>query len=154
MGRHSGYYLLYWYHPYYTSDMATKCTWNILEDTWGSDRHPIIIELDQKCLCNSFKPTPHWSMKKANWDKFQTACDEFITEPDKTSNIEDTYNTYIDQLTKAINCSIPKTNPNKTTKTPTSRWNEDCTKAITNRKEPQWSSQWPYNLQTYLCYCT
>ena len=117
-------------------DLAKKCTWTTLEEAWGSDHHPIMIEYmyNQRCLYTIHKPIPRWSIKKANWDKFQTACNEHITEPNTTTNAEEAYNTFIDQLTEAINSSIPKTNPTKSSKTPTSWWNEDCKEVVTNRK--------------------
>ena len=55
-----------------SANIAAKCNWYTLDDTWGSDHYPIMIEYNQKYLINTFKATPKWSMKKANWEKFQT----------------------------------------------------------------------------------
>ena len=58
-----------------------------------------------------------WSLKKGSWDKFQSACDEFILEPDTNSTCESMYNSFISQLVHAIDASFPKTgkrnNPKK-----------------------------------------
>ena len=45
------------------------------------------------------------------------------------------YNTFTKQLISAIDCAIPKTNPQKTNKSTTSWWNEECKKAIFNKKK-------------------
>ena len=86
------------------------------------------MEINQKCYFTSFKPIPQWSIKKANWEKCQTACNEYITEPNKSNNSEDAYNMYINQLTNAIDSSIPKTTFHKTTKStenPEKTWHPD-----------------------------
>ena len=115
--------------------IAAKCTWRVLDDTWGSDHYPILFKYDRSCYTTPINQTPRWSMKKADWDKFENACEKFITEPNKSDDIEEIYNTFTKQLISAIDYAIPKTNPPKTNKSTTSWWNEECKKAIFNKKK-------------------
>ena len=114
--------------------LGAKCNWSVIQDTWGSDHYPILTEFNEKCYYTPFKSSAKWSIKKGNWENFQIACEEYIDEPDLTNDIEVMYNTYVDQLTKAIDSSFPKTTGHKPTKIPTSWWNEDCKQAILDRK--------------------
>ena len=115
--------------------LGAKHNWTVLQDTWGSDHHPILIELNEKCFYSPYKSSVRWSLKKGSWDKFKVACDEFILEPDN-DNCEDTYNTFIDQLVTAIDSSFPKITGqvNNVKKVPTSWWNDKCEQAIKDRK--------------------
>ena len=116
-----------------TPQLASKSTWRVLSDTWGSDHCPIIIELDHPIFINQCNLTPKWSLKKADWNKFENACNQNITEPNISDNIDNIYNNFILQLDSTMSCSIPKTNPNHC-KTPTSWWNDDCKHAIAEKK--------------------
>ena len=58
------------------------------------------------------KTSPKWSLKKADWNKFQNACIDNITEPTNLDNIDDTYTNFLNQLNSAMTYSIPNTNPN------------------------------------------
>ena len=73
-------------------------------------------------------------LQKADWNKFQVACNQYISEPNTSDDIDGVYDNFIQELDSAMTCSIPKTNPNHH-KTPTSWWNDDCKQAINNKKK-------------------
>ena len=76
---------------------------------------------------------PQWSLKKANWNQFNDACNKHITKPNDSGNIDETYHNFLYQLDTAMAESMPKTNPDHK-KTPTSWWNDECNKAILDKK--------------------
>ena len=115
--------------------IAAKCSWQVLEDNWSSDHFPILIEYKNTCFQTSYKYTPRWSYKQANWEKFQDSCNELISEPDQTTNIDEIYDMLMVQLNNACNTAIPQTKPHKKNKIPTPWWNEACHQAIQQKKE-------------------
>ena len=84
----------------------------------------VAIIIPSSCYINPINSTPRWSKKKADWEKFENVCENLITEPNKSDNIEYIYNTFTKQLLSAIDYAIPKTNPKRTNKSTTSWWNE------------------------------
>ena len=110
-------------------------SWQVLEDNWSSDHFPIIIEYKNTCFQTSYKYTPRWSYKQANWEKIQDSCNELISEPDQTTNIDEICDMFMVQLNNACNTAIPKTKPHKKNKIPTPWWNEACHQAIQQKKE-------------------
>ena len=89
--------------------IAAKCSWQVLEDNWSSDHFPVIIEYKNTCFQTSYKYTPRWSYKQANWEKFQDSCNELISELDQTTNIDKIYDVFMVQLNNACNTAIPET---------------------------------------------
>ena len=54
--------------------IATNCKWTVLNNTWGSNHCQILIEINFPTHKNYSKTSPKWSLKKADWNKFQDAC--------------------------------------------------------------------------------
>lgn len=105
--------------------------WSILDDTYGSDHLPIIINCD---ITPRFTPnTIHkkWNIRKANWDEFYLEC---IKRFNSTSKY--TYDEFIHSLNDSLQSSVPvnaiRENKKKEGK---SWWNETCSNVVLHRKE-------------------
>ena len=68
-------------------NIAPKCTWMVGDDFWDSDRLPIKISTRNCLVNNKRKSEPKWSIKKADWNKFQSNCIQGISLPDSNDPI-------------------------------------------------------------------
>ena len=103
--------------------------WSVCQDQYGSDHFPIIIESNQSTREDH---NPKWKLNKANWDLFQTLCDESLTNTtlsESSDPIDNFTSSHIDISEKCI----PKTSTNPKKSNPW--YNDDCKEAIKERKQ-------------------
>ena len=103
--------------------------WSVCEDQHGSDHFPIIIESNQS-TCEDHNPK--WKLNKANWDLFQTLCDESLTNT-TLSESSDPIDNFTSSLIDISEKCIPKTSTNPKKSNPW--YNDDCKEAIKERKQ-------------------
>ncbi|MDW3614975.1 MAG: hypothetical protein QN773_10940, partial [Nitrososphaeraceae archaeon] len=89
----------------------------ILDDTWGSDHYPILLNL--MCSCSSaFRFTEGLNFRKADWDGYQSAVAEYLEQiysrsddiKDPTPLAADMYQTLTTVINAAADKAIPKLN--------------------------------------------
>ena len=114
--------------------IAAKCTWVVGDDFWDSDHLPITTSTHSCLVNNRRKSEPKWSVKKANWDKFQSNCIHEISLPDNNDPTDDIYEQFIAELTTAIDGAIPKTSAVRQGKSPVPWWTDKCSEAIRDKK--------------------
>ena len=73
-----------------------------------------------------------WLFNKADWNKFSSQCDVYLSEVQLEEDLEDLTLNITDAILKAANEAIPKSN-RKTKKRHAMFWNEKCANAIKNR---------------------
>ena len=104
-------------------------SWNVHDDTCGSDHFPIILEnsgpeLDEKI--------PQWNLTRAKWDEFKNSCNLKL-KSDANDTVEDNITYFSKTLISIAEESIPRTSSNK--KHNKSWFNDDCKTAIRSCKE-------------------
>lgn len=122
--------------------------WFTLEDTYGSDHIPIIINCQIKSLTLEYKNSKLWNTKRANWNAYHIEClnnvDDFNTN---------NYNEFILALNKSASDSIPKYVENRAKNNRgKSWWNESCTNAVNTRKDKFSTYKRNPNLDNLLSY--
>ena len=80
-------------------NIATKCTWHVLNNSMGSDHIPTVTTLNNTDPDIS-QLLPKWKLDKANWDIFENECRQEFAQVNITI-INDT-----NVLNKAINNAI------------------------------------------------
>jgi hypothetical protein len=55
-----------------STNVALKCSWNVLEDPLGSDHLPILIEYSENHHLNVRKTYLFWNETKADWSRYQS----------------------------------------------------------------------------------
>lgn len=118
-----------------SQSIATQSYWFVHDDKWGSDHYPICIRVGIKPYCSVVKYTPSWSLRKADWVKFDKLCDEKINWPNDNDNINDVYNKFMSDLNEVASESIPRTKFISNNKPPISWWNDKCDQAVKNKKK-------------------
>ena len=83
---------------------------------------------------NKRKSEPKWSIKKADWNKFQNNCIQGISLPDSNDPTDDIYDQFIDELTMAIDGAIPKTSAPRQGKSPVPWWTDKCSEVTRDKK--------------------
>ena len=105
-------------------------TWRVTDDSRGSDHFPIIFSSKQP---SSTEKPRTWKLSKANWNKFDTLCQQTITH-DKFRDCEDPVKLFTSLLIDAAISSVPQTSSNPTR--PSKPWfNEVCKQAVKDRKD-------------------
>ena len=105
-------------------------TWKVTDDLCGSDHFPIIFSSTQP---SSTERPRKWKLSKANWNKFDTFCQQAISR-DKFENCDDPIKLFTSLLLDAVKASVPQTSTNP--KRPDKPWyNDECKQAVKDRKD-------------------
>jgi exonuclease III len=124
-----------------SKSLASKCTWNVINNSMGSDHCPIRVGVNDR-LVRDMSCVPKWKLQKADWAAFVTKCDE-------NANLKSTFDDDVDRFCKnvtdaivqAAEASIPQTGcrVGKRTK-PLPYWSADIKSAIyeRNRAKNKW----------------
>ena len=103
-------------------------SWNVHDDTFGSDHFPIILENSGPELDDKI---PRWNLRRAKWDEFKNSC-ILKLKSDANDTVDDNITYFSKTLISIAEESIPKTSSNK--KHNKSWFNDDCKTAIRSRK--------------------
>ena len=103
--------------------------WSVCEDQRGSDHFPILIE---SVRTHDEAHSPKWKLHKANWDLFNTLCNESLTDT-TLSDSSDPITYFTSSLITISEKCIPKTSTNPKKSNPW--YNDDCKEAIKQRKD-------------------
>ena len=117
-----------------SNNIAAKCVWEVLDNNWGSDHFPILIDCGVQFPQANPPFTPKWSIKRADWGIFHEECKTNILHPELDQSIDTIYEIFIDQLSIALNNSIPKTKPPLKNKHPVIWWNVECEQAVKEKR--------------------
>ena len=114
-----------------STNLATKCEWEVLEDDLGSDHFPIYTKITLGTARIQRYKEPKYIYKKANWGRFSRLCEEAAwpgpDTPEET--IEDQYKTIKTIISTAADRSIPKSGNVVRDKKVASVWTNECEQA-------------------------
>ncbi|XP_029677171.1 uncharacterized protein LOC115243977 [Formica exsecta] len=115
-----------------SSSIATKCLWNVLGESYGSDHFPIIITISDDCLNSSFG-RPSFSTARVDWGMFQCECSRFV---DRFRGFSGDLNNDYNELVNAIHLALTTAGAKKQSsrglrkKPPTTWWDDKCNDRI------------------------
>jgi len=111
-----------------SSDVIANLTWNVVDDTYGSDHYPIIIREAEEVEAPNVK---RLILKKANWSLYKLLTTTELTADSDT--VDEDVERFNELVASATEHAIPRTKGT----TPRRRnpwWNEDCSSANLERK--------------------
>ena len=86
--------------------LADKCTWDIYDDSLGSDHYPIIIDInDYSETLDEEDLIPKFQYKKANWQLYKSILSN--KDIDFEDDIENIFSNFKDNILDAARASIP-----------------------------------------------
>lgn len=106
-------------------ELATKCSWRIHQDNFGSDHFPIVISFFESPAPVDTSNISRWNFKKADWVHYSSVCLMSINSHIVDDDVDRFNSTLIKLIVDAGNLSIPKTKPNSKRGMPW--WNTECT---------------------------
>lgn len=113
-----------------SSNLVDSVTWRVLDDLYGSDHYPIIIEtIDEEQIVRE----PRYNINKANWKMFKTHSICHFSADNNDISIDQMVDQYNDLITSAANRSIPKTS-NICVGKRVPWWTDDCSRVNYERK--------------------
>lgn len=126
--------------------LGMSSSWTVLDDSWGSDHMPIIIEIDIQASTTK-KNDYRYNLRKVDWQIFynylENAKNSFMGLEFLNADVSVRYERFIDSLINAIEFSLPmqknkqidqiQQNVRKT-KPVCIWWNEECERAVRIRK--------------------
>lgn len=121
-----------------SSNIYNYCSFQVLEDTYGSDHFPIKIIYNAPkaiTMLAPFKKLSNFNYKKADWTKYRVSFSSNF-------NYNLDYSSFYESIIKAADLSIPKfkTSPSSSfLKNITCIWwDKDCSKVVRSRRKAFW----------------
>lgn len=114
-------------------DLATKCTWQVLTDSLGSDHLPIQISFFESPKEMDISNCPRLNFKRANWKQFSTLCSLSVNESIISEDVDDFNTVLSENIINAANASMPSTTFKRKNCVPW--WNGDCSAAKSKRQK-------------------
>ena len=111
-------------------ELQPDLDWTTLDETGGSDHIPIVIDINKSYDFNTYTK---WNFKRANWDKYRELA-IFGTPIQNFENVQDLTDYIVNTLNSAADQAIGKIKIEKG-KTPKPWWNDQCKKAVQNKKK-------------------
>ena len=106
--------------------LADLCTWDIYDDTLGSDHYPIIIDInDYEEQLDEEDLIPKFQYKKVNWEKFKEVLNNENLEIN--DDVEAIFSQFVSSVINAAKISIPVVKkPKIRNKNCNVWWTEEC----------------------------
>ena len=116
--------------------LASKCTWETLENLHGSDHYPVNILLASTLKYEHIKPQKKFKTDLANWSYYQNLCVDFSDKSHVSNNINQEAAKLTKIIRSAANKSIPQTK-SVYVKATLPWWNSDL-QALRDAKQLSW----------------
>ena len=110
-----------------STELLTLFKWDVLDDTRGSDHHPIQLTTIQG---ETRKDLPRWCTNRADWPKYKEHTDNLLLESD---DAYEAWNLLKTTVSEAATQSIPRTKGGGKRRTPL-WWNRECNGAVWKRR--------------------
>ena len=115
-----------------TADVSTEMSWRTLDDLYGSDHYPVVIEVSNE---NPYAAEPRYMEHRANWTRFNRETSIRNSE-DLLShhNCDELVDIFTELIIKAADIAIPKSSCIlRPTKVPW--WSAECQIAVDQRRD-------------------
>ena len=130
-------------------DLALDCTWQVIENSMGSDRNPILITFNRSDMTLRHH-VPNWKLEKADWTAFKSNCMPLTMNIDLEHSDTELFNAIVTEAKRAAATdSIPSTCNGKTRAKPLEFWNDDIIKSIRARYRSQNKIRKTKNIDDY-----
>nr|CAI5847005.1 unnamed protein product [Callosobruchus analis] len=96
-----------------SSVIAFGVTWEVVQDTLGSDHYPILLQMNVSNE-STIQPKSKWNIKFAKWDLYNVINEQlFSTIPPEFQNTESKHDWFLNNINTAAEASIPIKKPFK-----------------------------------------
>ncbi|KAH0814294.1 hypothetical protein GEV33_008497 [Tenebrio molitor] len=113
-----------------STNVALKCSWNVLEDPLGSDHLPILIEYSENHHLSVRKTYLFWNETKADWLRYQSEIKRHLDLKERrTDKVEH----LLELITKAANVAIPRKKIKRAQCENPPWWDAVCTNLVKER---------------------
>lgn len=119
-----------------TANIAANFTWEVVDDTLGSDHFPILLKrAGHSSNPMIIYPTSKWNIKQADWYRFKNLIEKQFSSTPIFSNANDMYVFFLESINivaeKVFKIKKPFVPKHKTV----CWWDEVCNNAVKLRKE-------------------
>jgi hypothetical protein len=113
-----------------STNVALKCSWNVLEDPLGSDHLPILIEYSENHHLSVRKTYLFWNETKADWSRYQSEIKRHLDLKERRT---DKAEHLLELITKAANVAIPRKKIKRAQCENPPWWDAVCTNLVKER---------------------
>jgi ribonuclease HI len=117
--------------------LSSKCTWGVLDNSFGSDHLPTFIKIGEKASCQNSTQSK-FKLSTANWEVFKDNCRKLLTRSAVSKDVNVFQRDLSEAIIKAAEQSIKQTKPpswrSRRTKT-LPYWNDQIDEAIKARNQ-------------------
>lgn len=111
-----------------TPDIVNDVRWMVMDDTYGSDHFPLVIEYETHQPANV---QPRYILKRADWQTYEALTR--MEEPEEDLTVDEMAENFSGALRVAASIAIPRSKGG-TIQHRVPWWNDDCSRANLDRK--------------------
>src|SRR5206468_2455262 len=116
-----------------SSCLASKCSWDVLNDTLGSDHVPTMTKINEADHGDP-DAAPKWLLRKANWPQYRRVIEGINWDNIINSDINYSNTNIVNCILAAAYLAVPtRTFKGKKNAKRLPYWNEQCTRTIQQR---------------------
>ncbi|XP_072375498.1 uncharacterized protein [Diabrotica undecimpunctata] len=117
--------------------LTPRLFWEVLQYTYGSDHHPIVIKNSMALTHDVF--IPRWKTETADWLKFENYIDNSMPNCKMAESIDESLHNLNSIIISSAEQFVGKSKKTKNNQTPVPWWNSECGAAIRATKKASWS---------------
>ncbi|XP_072403286.1 uncharacterized protein [Diabrotica undecimpunctata] len=117
--------------------LTPRLFWEVLQYTYGSDHHPIVIKNSMALTHDVF--IPRWKTETADWLKFENYIDNSMPNCKIAESIDESLHNLNSIIISSAEQFVGKSKKTKNNQTPVPWWNSECGAAIRATKKASWS---------------
>ncbi|XP_072395105.1 uncharacterized protein [Diabrotica undecimpunctata] len=117
--------------------LTPRLFWEVLQYTYGSDHHPIVIKNSMALTHDVF--IPRWKTETADWLKFENYIDNSMPNCKIAESIDESLHNLNSIIISSAEQFVGKLKKTKNNQTPVPWWNSECGAAIRATKKASWS---------------
>lgn len=134
-----------------SSGLATKCEYEVLLDSMGSDHFPINIRVNSFTKYNKIVPSTKWKDNLADWNIFESYLESSLSIPENLS-LSEQYEKLLNAISDAATIAIPIKKPFNPSIALPIWWDDECIRISRLRQEALRQYKNLSNLDNYLVY--
>ena len=135
-----------------SDNLVNNSKWQALDDTYGSDHFPVLLEVCQQAELAAVNPRHRWTLKNVNWPLYSATILDKLQPIQEDTDANHIMDELIRCISKTADVLFKKINKNGKKKYIPPWWDDDCTKIAQERSNAFKNYKEKKNIENFLQY--